>query len=107
MLICVVALPALAQAHGGMGPDEVGPPIGTAGLVGFVSYWVVMLWPSSKKKSGSQVGPNGQHSSASETFTHARKRNNTRVKRITHLRKIEAGAQFTSDQPERRKASDG
>ncbi len=50
MLACMFVLPALAHAHGGMGPDEIGPPIGTAGLIGFASYWVVMLWPSRKKK---------------------------------------------------------
>ena len=43
LLACILVLPALAHAHGGMGPDEIGPPIGTAGLIGFVSYWVVML----------------------------------------------------------------
>jgi hypothetical protein len=106
-LMSLIVLPALALAHGGMGPDEVGPPIGTASLVGFVSYWVVMLWPSSKKKGGAQVGPNGQRTSASETVTYVRTKKTPRVKRIPHLRKIEAGTQFSSDQSERRKASDG
>jgi hypothetical protein len=50
-LTCIIVLPTLAHAHGAMGPDELGPPLGTAGLLGFVSYWVVMLWPSGKKKS--------------------------------------------------------
>jgi hypothetical protein len=106
-LTWLIVLPALALAHGGMEPNEVGPPIGTASLLGFVSYWVVMLWPSSKKKSGSQVGPNGQTSSSSSADTRPRKRKLPRVKRIPHLRKIEAGSQFSNDQIERRKASDG
>ncbi len=106
-LACMIVLPALAHAHGGMGPDEVGPPIGTASLVGFVSYWVVMLWPSSKKKDGVQVGPNGQKISSSKSEVRSHRRKIPRVKRIPHLRKIEAGAQFSNTKPERRKASDG
>jgi len=106
-LICVSALPALAHAHGGMGPDEVGPPIGTAGLLGFVSYWVVMLWPSRKHKDGRHVWPNGQNASKAATDLHPRRRKKPRVKRIPHLRKIETSAQFSNEQPVRRKASDG
>jgi hypothetical protein len=105
-LTWMIVLPALALAHGGMGPDEVGPPIGTASLVGFVSYWVVMLWPSSKKKGGSQIGRDGEKISSLEDGR-PRRRKIPRVKRIPHLRKIEAGTQFSSDQSERRKASDG
>gem|GEM_PF-3032721 len=105
-LACMVVLPALARAHGGMEPDEVGPPLGTAGLLGFVSYWVVILWPSSKRKTET---PAGSHSAdaSSEMNPRPRKRKTPRVKRIPHLRKIESSGQFSSDQPERRKASDG
>jgi hypothetical protein len=46
----LIVTPALALAHGGMGPEEIGPPIVTSGLLGFAGYWVVMLWPSAKKK---------------------------------------------------------
>jgi hypothetical protein len=105
MLTALLVLPALAHAHGGMGPDEVGPPIGTASLLGFVSYWVVMLWPSARKRAGAQVGPNGQNTS--ETEVRPRRKRNPRVKRIAHLRKVETGRQFSSDEPARRKASDG
>lgn len=106
-LTWMIVLPALALAHGGMGPDEVGPPIGTASLVGFVSYWVVMLWPSSKKKEKAQIGPDGKKMVSPENNVRPRRRKIPRVKRIPHLRKIETGPQFASDQPERRKASDG
>ena len=107
MLACMLVLPALARAHSGMGPDEIGPPLGTAGLIGFASYWVVMLWPSSRKKVDSQTGPNNQHRDAATTGPRPRKKKNLRVKRIPHLRKVETGAQFSSEQPARRKASDG
>jgi hypothetical protein len=105
-VICMLALPALAHAHGAMGPDELGPPLGTAGLLGFVSYWVVMLWPSMKKKE-QKLARSHNGGSASGAPSRPRKRKIPRGKRIAHLRKIAAGAQFSSDQPERRKASDG
>ena len=105
-LTCMIALPALAHAHGAMGPDELGPPLGTAGLLGFVSYWVVMLWPSGKKKADSRAKSNAGNSTVAQQ-PRPRRRKHPRVKRVHHLRKIEAGSQFSSDQPVRRKASDG
>lgn len=103
-LICLGVLPTLVHAHGAMGPDELGPPLGTAGLLGFVSYWVVMLWPASKKKTRKHLTRG--HSTV-EAPPRPRRRKNPRVKRIPHLRKVGAGTQFPSDQSERRKASDG
>jgi hypothetical protein len=42
---------SIAHAHGGMaGPDEIGPPLFTSVALGFVCYWLVILWPSSKSK---------------------------------------------------------
>ena len=36
-----------ASGHGGIaGPDELGPPVITATVLGIVGYWTVMLWPS-------------------------------------------------------------
>ena len=36
-----------AYAHGGIaGPDELGPPVITATVLGIAGYWTVMLWPS-------------------------------------------------------------
>lgn len=102
----LVLLPALAHAHGAMGPDELGPPLGTAGLLGFVSYWAVMLWPSAGGKANGQVKP-GSENSAGEAPTRPRRRKTPRGKRIPHLRKVEANGQFSGDQPVRRKASDG
>jgi hypothetical protein len=40
---------AAAHAHEGMaGPGEIGPPLLTSVALGFVCYWLVILWPSSK-----------------------------------------------------------
>lgn len=107
MLIGMLVLPALAQAHGGMGPDEVGPPIMTAGLLGFASYWVVMLWPSTHKKNDQRVDPRASNSYPPST-THRSSKNSARVKRMPpRLRKIEGRGQSDDDHNARRRASDG
>ena len=105
-VVCLMIMPTLALAHGGMGPDEIGPPIMTSGLIGFVSYWAVMLWPSAKKKADQIVGVSGQDLYAPRTGKRPKKRS-ARVKRVPRLRKIEGSGQFESDQHTRRKASDG
>lgn len=107
MLIGMLVLPALAQAHGGMGPDEVGPPIMTAGFVGFASYWIVMLWPSTHKKNDQRLDPNESNSYPSST-TPRSSRNSARVKRMPpRLRKIEGRGRFDDDHTAKRRASDG
>jgi hypothetical protein len=104
--ISVLMAPALALAHGGMGPEEIGPPVVTSGLLGFASYWLVMLWPSVKKKEDEAVGVNEQNSYALRTERRVSQRS-TRVKRTPRLRKIEGRGQLDGDQNTRRKASDG
>lgn len=59
----VLSLPGLAYAHGA-NAAEMAPPIVTSGLLGFVCYWLVMLWPASKRAAShpdrfavSVVGP--------------------------------------------------
>jgi hypothetical protein len=50
-LIWWMGTAAIAHAHGGMaGPDELGPPLFTSVALGFVCYWLVILWPSSRRK---------------------------------------------------------
>ena len=46
-------LPSWAYAHRGFGPAELGLPLGATVGLGVVCYWVVMLWPASKKKGPS------------------------------------------------------
>ena len=104
--VCLISIPALALAHGGMRPDEIGPPIMTSGLIGFVSYWAVMLWPSAKKNADQTVGVTGQDLYAPRTGKRPKKRS-ARVKRVPRLRKIEGNGQFDGNQNTRRKASDG
>ena len=105
-VVCLMILPTLALAHGGMGLDEIGPPIMTSGLIGFVSYWAVMLWPSAKKNADQTVGTNGRNLSLPRTERRPQKRS-ARGKRIPRLRKIKGNGQSDSDQHTRKKASDG
>ena len=44
----VLSLPGSAYAHGA-NAAEMAPPIITSGLLGFVCYWLVILWPASKR----------------------------------------------------------
>jgi hypothetical protein len=107
VLACLLVAPALAHAHGSMSSDELGPPLFTSGLLGFVSYWVVLLWPSSRKKDDPQAGANQQDGGASSQPQRRRTKSSARMKRRPHLRVVESGEQFPSDQQTRRKASDG
>jgi hypothetical protein len=106
VLVYVIVLPALAHAHGAMSGDELGPPIFTSGLLGFVSYWVVMLWPSGNKNNDQGAGSSEQSSYTSPIVGRSPK-HSARVKRTPRLRKIEGNGQVRNDQNMRRKASDG
>ena len=44
-------IPPSAYAHRGFGPAELGIPIWTTVGLGVLCYWVVMLWPTAKKKN--------------------------------------------------------
>ncbi|MBI3248454.1 MAG: hypothetical protein HYZ50_18285 [Deltaproteobacteria bacterium] len=103
LLFATLVLPVVARAHGGMGPDEVGPPLVTSGLLGFASYWIVMLWPWARRNNDQDVGTRA--SAASRTGGSKR---SGRIKRLPpRLRKIEGTGQFRGEQTARRRASDG
>ncbi len=107
VLACLMAVPSLAHAHGGMaGPEELGPPIFTSGLLGFLCYWLVMLWPSSTKKGDTEVRPGTQNKSATRTRRRSHK-NAVHVKRVPRLRKVERSGQFGSNVNSGRRATDG
>lgn len=101
----VLTLPALTYAHG-MTVEELGAPIVTSGLLAFVCYWLVLLWPSSKKKNGPAVGSGQQYAPAA---THRRHLHQpaVRVKQRPRLRKIGRSGQGGRDQHSGRRAIDG
>ena len=106
VLAYVFLAPALAHAHGAMSSDELGPPLFTAGLLGFVSYWIVILWPSSRKKDDPQAGANPQNGGVSQPQRRGSK-SASHIKRRPYLRVVGPGEQWHNDQQTRRKASDG
>ena len=106
VLACLMASASLAHAHGGMaGPEELGPPIFTSGLLGFVCYWLVILWPSSKKKGDTEVRPGTQNKSATRTRRRSHK-NAVHVKRVPRLRKVQRSGQVGSNVNSGRRATD-
>lgn len=48
VVVGVLSLPGLAYAHG-VNAAEMAPPIITSGILGFVCYWLVILWPASER----------------------------------------------------------
>ncbi len=103
LLGVMLVLPVVAHAHSGMGPDEIGPPLVTSGLIGFASYWVVMLWPRARKNSGEDAGTRAAGSAQPDG-----PKRSGRIKRLPpRLRKIEGTGQFRSEPTARRRASDG
>lgn len=106
ILTTVMAVPALAYAHG-MGGQEIGPPILTSGVLGFICYWLVMLWPASKKTDNTATRSGNRHPSATATQRERPRQYAVRVKQAPRLRKIERSGQAATNQHPKRKASDG
>lgn len=48
VLATALSLPGSAYAHG-VNAAEMAPPIITSGILGFACYWLVILWPASKR----------------------------------------------------------
>lgn len=99
ILPAVVLLPTLAYAHG-MEGQEIGPPLLTSGVLGFLCYWLVLLWPSAKK-TGNPATQSGKppHSSA--------RHSGGRVRQTPRLRKVERRGHAPSPPHLHRKANDG
>jgi hypothetical protein len=101
----LIMAPALAHAHGGMAGSELGPPLVTSGLLGFVCYWLVMLWPS-PKKGDTEVGsstPNRRATPRTRRHVH---QNYTHGKQVPRLRKIERSGQVVNNVNSGRNATD-
>jgi len=105
VLACLMASTSLAHAHGGMA-GELGPPLVTSGLLGFVCYWLVMLWPSSNKKGNPEVGSGTQNKSAPRIHRRSPK-NSAHVKRVPRWQKIERSGEVGSNVNSGRRATDG
>ena len=85
--------PSPVYAHG-MNISEIAPPVMTAGVLAFVCYWLVVLWPASKSPE-----PDGRGLPETDRII--------RIKRKPRLRVIETKPQLPDEQPETRRAADG
>ena len=85
--------PSPVYAHG-MNISEIAPPVITAGILAFVCYWLVVLWPASKS---AETGGRGLPETGPAI----------RIKRKPRLRVIETKPQLPDEQPETRKVADG
>ena len=105
VLACLAASPSPAHAHGGMAGSELGPPLVTSGLLGFVCYWLVMLWPSAKKKGDTAVGSGTPNRGVARTRRHTHQ-HAVRFKQAPRLRKIERSGPIISTVNSGRKVTD-
>jgi hypothetical protein len=54
----LITCTSLAHAHGGMvGPDELGPPVAISAGLGISGYWLMMLWPGSRRRRANGQAP--------------------------------------------------
>jgi hypothetical protein len=87
VVTCVMSSASIAHAHGGMaGPAEIGPPLLTSGALGFVCYWVIMLWPSGwRRKSDSGKRQSSQGGRPVPPIGSEKSSRPSAMKRVTRL----------------------
>ena len=93
LVVGLSLFPSPVYAHG-MNISEIGPPVMTAGILAFVCYWLVVLWPASKRAETDDRG-------SPETDRVIR------IKRKPRLRVIETKPPLPDEQPETRRVADG
>ena len=85
--------PSPVYAHG-MNIAEIAPPVITAGILAFVCYWLVILWPAAR---GAETDGRGSPETGPVI----------RIKRKPRLRIIATKPQLPDEQPETRRVADG
>ncbi len=91
IILGIGATASAAYAHGGMaGPDELGPPLFTSAALAFVCYWVVILWPSSKREGSDDVPPGRKKASNADRRTAQQSRRMAVPGESTQLRKVDS-----------------
>jgi len=90
IVLSLIASASIAHAHGGMASaDDLGPPLFTAASLAFVCYWVVILWPRSKRRNSDEAPP-GREVQVRKNQSHARQSRKTAAPRQTaQLRQVE------------------
>jgi len=94
----MLASASIAQAHGGLaGPAEVGPPIVTSIALAFVCYWLVILWPASKRNDDASGDGSRSQSRASDRTRARGAAKSGAAKQQTQLRNVAANARFADE----------
>jgi len=89
VLVYLTASVSTAHAHGGMaGPDELGPPLFTSAALAFVCYWLVILWPSSRNKNGTNPQSRRKTLPSHDRLDLSRPKKRVIQKRISQARKV-------------------
>jgi hypothetical protein len=70
------------------GPDEIGPPLFTSAAIAFVCYWLVILWPSSKSKDGTNPRARQKTRPGHNRIDLSRPNKRVTKKRISQARKV-------------------
>jgi hypothetical protein len=98
-LATVLVLTATATtvcAHGGMASaDDLGPPLFTSGALAFVCYWLVILWPASKRKGSDDAPPVSETRSSGKRQHSSRSSAKTSPKPSSQLRKVSSNGALT------------
>ncbi len=90
-LTTILATVSAAYAHGGMaGPAEIGPPLLTSGALGFACYWLVMLWPSAKKRIETPDGSGTKRGNSAPLNGQSNIRKSSQMKQSQHLKSVES-----------------
>lgn len=106
-LTSMLASASAAHAHGGMaGPSELGPPLLTSGALGFACYWLVMLWPSAKKRRATPDGSGSKTGSSARLNEHSNSRKSARAKQTPHLKMVESKLRVDAESSPRRNVID-
>jgi hypothetical protein len=97
VVLALGATASVAHAHGGMaGPDELGPPLLTSVALAFVCYWLVILWPSPKRKYSDDAPPGKKMTADGRRASRVNARNGTASSQSARLRKVQSGRSVTS-----------
>lgn len=105
IVVSLVAMASMAHAHGGMaGPDDLGPPLFTSVALAFICYWVVILWPASKRRGSDDASP-GKMSTRKDRRHAMRTSKRAAPRRTSQLRKV-GGNRARGGLRSRREASD-
>jgi hypothetical protein len=96
-IVWTLASASIAHAHGGLaGPAEIGPPIVTSVALAFVCYWLVILWPATKRDANRSQARTDDRARASGAAKSGVAKSRA-AKQQAQLRNVAANARFADE----------